>query len=137
MVSRKLPLVVSAAEAFSGGDCADTPCRLERASIIPAARQAGHGTRAPRIAADAVGLVRGAAMAGKLPQILVELAQQVLGSLGRSALHDQTLQLGPLFLDPLAGCRHPFLDAVGADGLCHDDLQAPAPQRPSRPLCSE
>jgi hypothetical protein len=59
----------------------------------------------------------------KLPQVLVELAQKVLCRLCRSALHDQTLQLRPLLLDPLAGLRHPFLDAVGADRLRHDYLQ--------------
>ena len=65
----------------------------------------------------------GPGVARKLPQVLAELAQKVLCGLCRSALHDQTLQLRPLLLDPLAGLRHPFLDAVGADGLCHSYLQ--------------
>jgi hypothetical protein len=85
----------------------------------------------PRIA-RAVGLGGGdgSGVVGKLPQVLAELAQKVLCGLCRSALHDQTLQLGPLFLDPLAGLRQPFLDAVGADGLYHGYLQ---PQPPSDP----
>jgi len=65
----------------------------------------------------------GSGVARELPQVLAELAQKVLCGLCRSALHDQTLQLRPLVLDPLAGLRHPFLDAVGADGLCHSYLQ--------------
>ena len=62
-------------------------------------------------------------MAGKLPQVLVELAQKVLCGLGRSALYDQTFELDALLLNPPAGFRHPFLDALGADGLRHNFLQ--------------
>jgi len=89
----------------------------------------------PRIA-RAVGLGGGdgPGVVRKLPQVLAELAQKVLCGLCRSALHDQTLQLGPLFLDPLAGLRQPFLDAVGADGLYHGYLQPqPTSDRP-RPV---
>jgi len=73
--------------------------------------------------AAGLGCGGGSGVAGKLPQVLVELAQKVLCGLGRSALYDQTFELGALLLNPPAGFRHPFLDTLGADGLRHNFLQ--------------
>src|SRR5215831_6490804 len=123
MVSSKLPFVVSDASALRG-NCADAPWTLESASVIAAARLACQREWMARIAwAAGLGCGRGPGVARKLPQVLVELAQKVLCGLCRSALHDETFQLRSLLVDPPAGFRHPFLDALDADGLRHNFLQ--------------